>query len=270
MEICVVHLAWAGAPESALEQFVSSYVEHTAGAPHRLVVVWKDYRDRATLERVQRIASAVKHQDFEMSTSGLDLAAYRLIAERVPDRTVCFLNSASTILANGWLAALTDNLARPGIGLVGATASNESPISGAPFPLRVLRAGRYPSFPNPHVRTNAFMLERALMLDLSWPHVATKRAAWELESGNRSVTRQIEGRGLGALIVGRDGRGYPRERWLESRTFRLQEQENLLIADNRTRQYAEAGPRLRRKLARLAWGDSVASLAHRPIQAAAS
>ncbi|MGO9956924.1 MAG: hypothetical protein ACLP50_13245 [Solirubrobacteraceae bacterium] len=259
MEICVVHLAWADAGPPALEQFLASYLEHPAGVAHRLVIAWNGYRDRASLGQAQRIFGAVEHEDLELGAPERDLTVYRLAAEQFADDAICFLNSFSTILQDGWLKALTGALEAQGVGLVGATGSWESPLSGARLPRRLLRAGRYPPFPNPHLRTNAFMLRRALMLELRWPRVTTKRAAWELESGMRGVTRQIEAQGLVALVVGRDGESYPRERWPQSATFRWEEQQNLLIADNRTRQYAEAPPRLRRRLAALAWGDAAAA-----------
>ena len=270
MDICVVHLAWADAGPAALERFVSSYVEHSAGARHRLVVAWNGYRDPTALAGAQRVCRAVEHEDFEVTSRERDLTVYRLAAERESETAMCFLNSHSTVLEDGWLAALAENLARPGVGLVGATGSYESPLSGSRLPVRLLRAGRYPPFPNPHLRTNGFMLERALMRELHWPRVTTKRAAWALESGTGGVTRQIEARGLAALVVGRNGQGYPRERWRDSRTFRCDEQQNLLLADNRTRQYAEAAPPLRRKLSRLAWGEGRELPALTPIAAVES
>jgi hypothetical protein len=269
VEISVVHLAWAGAGPEALRRFVASYDAHPAGLEHRLVVAWKGRRDPDAVDRGRDLLSTVAHEEIEVSPEGLDLRSYREAAGRVRGDAVCFLNSSSVILADGWLAGLAGNLSPAGVGLVGATGSYESPLSGAPLPLRLLRTGRFPPFPNPHVRTNAFMLDRALMLDLWWPPVSSKRAAWELESGNRSVTRQIEARGLAALVVDRDGNGYPRERWFESRTFRSEQQQNLLVADNRTRQFAEAEPRLRRKLIRLAWGEAPAGAALRAIEASA-
>jgi hypothetical protein len=185
---------------------------------------------------------------------GLDLDTYMAAARRLDAGALCFLNSSSEILAPGWLAALHSALEHPGVGLVGVTGSNESALSAAPRPLRPLLRRHYPPFPNPHVRTNAFMLERELMLALDWPASTRKRRALALESGTSSVTRQVWGHGLRALVVGRDG-AYECEHWHESRTFRGGSQENLLIADNRTRQYADAGPDLRAQLARLAWGE---------------
>lgn len=264
-----MHLAWADAGARALEQFLSSYTEHSAGAGHRLVIAWNGYGDAGTLQSARALANGVAHDDLVVTRREMDLTVYRQVAEQVSERAICFLNSYSRLLHDGWLGALSENLEQPGVGLVGATGSWESPLSGAPLPLRFLRSGRYPPFPNPHVRTNAFMLRRETMLSLRWPRITTKSGAWELESGNQSVTRQVEGRGQRVLIVGRDGQGYPRERWRESATFRLGEQTNLLVEDNRTRQYADAGPRLRRKLTRLAWGDPVRVSGRSPLPAGA-
>jgi hypothetical protein len=45
------------------------------------------------------------------------------------------------------------------------------------------------------------------------------------------------------------------EDWPEARVFRSGNQEELLVRDNRTRQYDDADPRRRAFLARMAWGD---------------
>ncbi|HEY5053830.1 MAG TPA: hypothetical protein VII45_10525, partial [Solirubrobacterales bacterium] len=108
-------------------------------------------------------------------------------------------------------------------------------------------------FPNPHLRTNGFALDRELLLSLDWPTGLTKLGAVALEGGSRSLTRQVQERGLATVVVGRNGVAYPPERWRQSATFRAGQQANLLLADNRTRHYQEAGPLTRRGLAWLAW-----------------
>jgi hypothetical protein len=55
-------------------------------------------------------------------------------------------------------------------------------------------------------------------------------------------------------VVGRDGRAYARDEWRESGTFRVDDQSNLLVADNRTDQFASADPATRKRLEELAWG----------------
>jgi hypothetical protein len=251
----VVYLVWAPLGLEPLERFASSYRAHPAGLEHRLVLVLKGVGDGPVATRCATLAAELDAQRLELPALGLDLDTYFAAAQRLSARALCFLNSSSEILSSGWLLALHDALARPGVGLVGATASFESALSAAPRPLRPLLRRRYPPFPNPHVRTNAFMLQRELMLALDWPTAARKRRALELESGTRSVTRQVWAHGLEAVVAGRDG-SYPRERWRESRTFRSGSQENLLIADNRSRQYAEAPAGRRAQLERFAWGDA--------------
>ena len=71
------------------------------------------------------------------------------------------------------------------------------------------------------------------------------------------MTRQIQARGLGVRVVGKDGRGYGPEEWAQSGTFWQESQENLLVADNQTRRFTEADEATRRRLTRSAWGDSM-------------
>jgi hypothetical protein len=111
-----------------------------------------------------------------------------------------------------------------------------------------------PPFPNPAVRTNGFALERELLLSLEWPLPRAKLEAVAIECGELGITRQLLGRGLQALVVGRDGRGYPPPTWRQSATFRSGRQSNLLLADKRTRHYESANPLARRMLEWLAWG----------------
>jgi hypothetical protein len=215
-----------------------------------------------------------------------DIPAYLEAARRVSCEYLCFLNSYSRPLADGWLAALHRHARRPGVGLVGASGSWESHytnVSGHLPPaarfarhaagswmkrreragvrsylaqrreMRAVRADFHP-FPNPHVRSNAFMLRRETLLRLRVGPIHTKMDALAFESGRRGLTRQVQAMGLEALVVGRDGTGYPREAWPRSGIFRMGEQENLLVADNRTDQYAQADPPTRAALRRAAWG----------------
>ncbi|HEX4008584.1 MAG TPA: hypothetical protein VHX62_01165 [Solirubrobacteraceae bacterium] len=253
-EIAVVYLLWGPLGAAPLETFMSSYARHPAGAAHRLVVLLKGVDSGELRDHATRLAGSLGAQCLPIAPTGLDLESYRGAAERIDAGRLCFLNSASEILGDGWLRHLNDALVRPGVGIAGATASNESLLASVPAPLRPLRQRRHPAFPNPHLRTNGFILERALMRDLDWRPARRKQQAWSLESGGRSLTRQIAARGRQALVVGRDGTCFEQERWAASRTFRSGAQDNLLIADNRTREYDAAGGARRAELARLAWG----------------
>jgi hypothetical protein len=241
-----------------LEGFLDAYRRWDPRLDHRLAVILNGFRGAADrrLADVDRLLESVEHERFVTPSAVPDLIAYRLAAQYIDARELCFLNSYSRPLVDGWLAKLAHALAPLSVGLVGSGGSCESAYTAAPFWLRRRRKADFPPFPNPHLRSNGFMLARELLLELEWPALRSKATAWALESGKHSIARQAWERGLEVLVVGRDGVAYPPERWRQSATFRSGDQRNLLIADNRTRQFEEAEPALRARLEEMAWGDS--------------
>jgi hypothetical protein len=247
--LCLVYLAWTPYGVERAQSFLASYRKHPPGTEHSLLVAlagppgdrspWRD------------TFADVEHERLDLGV-GMDLDHYRAIADHRPAGRYCFVNTVTTALADNWLLYLDRALLEPGIGIVGATGSHESPNAIRPWPLRGLRPG-YESFPNPHLRTNGFALRRELLLALDWPTGSSKLEAVKLEAGSNGLTRQVIARGLRAAVVGRDGTAYPPERWHESATFRSGGQRNLLLADNRTRHYHEAGTLVRHGLSWLAW-----------------
>jgi hypothetical protein len=245
---CVVYLAWTPYGIECAERFLASYRAHPAGTPHRLLLLLAGpEEDRSPW---QRLFAAMPHEVLEVGL-GMDLGHYRIAVDRVPAQRYCFLNTVTEPLVEGWLARMEEALLRPEVGMVGATGSYESPNAVRPGPLRRLRPGFEP-FPNPHLRTNGFAMERELILQLDWGEDLTREQTVMLEGGRHSLSRQVRERGLGTLVVGRDGT-YPPDRWRESATFRNGEQANLLLADNRTRHYQDGNPLTRFGLAWLAW-----------------
>jgi hypothetical protein len=112
---------------------------------------------------------------------------------------------------------------------------------------------QYGRFPNPHVRTNAFMIERDRFLSLGALQLNTKRDLYNFESGRRSMTRQIMAQGLKPVVIGRNGEIYHIPDWKSSSTFWIGQQNNLLAADNRTRDYDKANQARRAFLEDNAW-----------------
>jgi len=112
---------------------------------------------------------------------------------------------------------------------------------------------QYGRFPNPHVRTSAFMIEKDRFLSLRRPPLNKKDDAYKFESGRRSMTKQIMAQGLEPVVVGRNGKAYSIPQWKSSSTFWADEQSNLVAADNRTRDYAHASQAHRFFLENNAW-----------------
>jgi hypothetical protein len=111
------------------------------------------------------------------------------------------------------------------------------------------------SFPNQHVRTNAFMLSADVCKQLRVQRLRRKLDAYRLESGRASITRQVERLGLRAVIVTRDGVSHDVPAWAASGVFWQRDQESLLIADNQTRDYEDGDADVRLFLSRYAWGE---------------
>jgi len=127
-----------------------------------------------------------------------------------------------------------------------------------PMPAQLLY---FDGFPAEHLRTNAFMAERRLFAGLQFGSLKRKMDAYRLESGRNSITRQLQRRGLRALVVDREGDAYEPERWHLSNTFWQANQERLLVADNQTRLYANGGLERRELLSAYAWGRLARPLA---------
>jgi len=277
--IAVVHLVWVPLGVKPFADFVASYRKNPGGVSHRLIVVFNGVGQPAELEPFHAILEGVEHDRVETPSPTQDIPAYMFAARRLPFEFMCFVNSYGVILDREWLAKLHAHASRPSVGLVGATGSWESrytasvvarqPFPRAPHPrdlaewmLREARRRRrmvavrrrFSPFPNPHVRSNTFMVRRDLLLGLKVGPIIEKVHAEQFESGRSGMTRQVQARGLEVLVVGRDGVGYPPAAWPQSRTFRMGRQENLLVSDNRTRQYAEADVQTQALLTRMAWG----------------
>lgn len=157
----------------------------------------------------------------------------------------------------GWPAQLRRSLQHHADGSIPRPAKrrHKRPIrryllAPAHYLLKLYEYGRYP---NPHIRTNAFMMERDRFLSLNFPRLSTKNDVYKFESGRRSMTKQILALKLAPVVVDRSGKVYGVNEWKSSSTFWINEQVNLIIADNRTSDYAQTDQWLRQRLENLAW-----------------
>jgi hypothetical protein len=234
-------------------RFIRGYQQYSAGAEHRLYVVCKGFSSDGDLALARRALGEVSHREFQLADDGFDLGAYLAIAPWISESEVCFLNTHSEILGAGWLEKLMANLRLPGVGLVGATGSYESLSKLDPV---------FPPFPNVHVRSNAFMITRDLLLKLAGHlTIAEKLDAYLIESGPDSLTRSVQRNGLKTMVVGGNGRGYEPRWWPRSDTFRQGAQANLMVADNQTRAYADAMFEDKRKMVQHTWGPYLQGIA---------
>ena len=227
-------------------RFLASYAAFDAGVGHRLYIALKGFDTEAAVAEAAVLCAAVPHVPVVVEEAGRDIGAYLTMSRRIDEPRVCFLNSHSQILCDGWLLKLDRNLDAPGVGLVGATGSYES--------LHVIDPD-FPAFPNPHLRTNGFMLDVALLHAITADvAIEGRRDAFMFESGALSMTNRVLARDLRVLTVGRNGRGYDIDWWPWSDGFRQGRQTNLLVGDNQTRHFDALQRPERDLLAGQSWG----------------
>jgi hypothetical protein len=247
--LALLYLARGAEPDHLIrfDRFLQSYRRFAAGADHELFVIYKGFRNDAELGAARALWSSEQHTPIFTSDAAFDLGAYAEALPHVPRDRLCFLNTNSEIRCEGWLGKLAVNLDQPRVGVVSATGSFESLIPLDP---------RFPRFPNVHIRSNAFMMDREIatrvLLTLK---IADKLDAYFAESGPNGITRQIFEMGLMALVVGCNGRGYQPAAWGLSETFRQGIQSNLLVHDNVTRTFENLPWREKKSVAASTWGD---------------
>ncbi|MBJ7347979.1 MAG: hypothetical protein JHC87_05345 [Thermoleophilaceae bacterium] len=252
--ISVVYLLWAPHGPSHVQRFAAAYQRHSAGISHNLVVAACGATDDDDLAAVLVPLASLAPQVEVFDGPRIDLQTYQEAVHRLP-ATDCFvfMNSYCEPLANGWVKLLADAAADDDVGIVGPGGSFESFSSSAPFPLGLLYLPAYSRFPNPHVRTSCFALSRSSIELVKWPVVTKKAQAHKLESGRNSISRQLQKLGRRPLVVGANGQRYEQSQWRDSQTFRSGQQQNLLVADLRSRDFDEADTERREYLARIAW-----------------
>lgn len=245
-DVSLVHLVRRQNGPEALAQFLAAHAAHPCGGDYELVLACKGFDDAEDLLRWKQRWADIEPRPrlLRMPDRGFDIGTYRSVATVLKSEFVCFTNSWSRPLVDGWLALMLRAIRQPGVGIVGATGS-----------LEAVKLPRWPDFPNAHIRSNAFMMRRNLFLELDIPEPRQKFDANELEAGTNSITRQVVDKlGLSAVIACADGRIVDVANAQSAGTFRVGEQEQLLVADNRTDDYANAPRERREHLQRIAWG----------------
>ena len=228
------------------ERFLASYRRCAPGVGHSLYVI---FRDADVLDKARDLFTSVRHELVflgDESVDGGDIGACIEWARQIEERRLCILKTTSEILSDEWLRKLAVNLALPNVGLVGATGSYES---------RSESTNSRPVFPNPHIRLNAFMIDRQALCRIRSEQVTpTRLDSSDWESGRHSLTRQVLAMKREILVVGRNGRGYSPQWWPTSDTFQQGTQSNLLVADQQTRDFAALRWSEKRAVVLRTWG----------------
>ncbi len=272
--------------------FAASYRKHPAGCPHTLIVVKKGFQNHP--EEWDQWKTALAGVSFlEREIPDETYTFCDLVPREFPDRYILFLTAHSEILVDGWLefymrhADPNRMLAAHGahgtfydgwndVNLHDRSQGTSSQI----FRKRPRRAminalygtllrwfpGPRVSFENPfnpppesHLRTNAFMTPPGILDRIDWPapdELRVKRCTYIFECGRLGFSAQARKAGMEAFVVGSDGRKTPVAEAYSAETFACENQlENMIVADNRTRDYDTSSQHARRRFEKNLWYD---------------
>jgi len=240
--VAVVHLVRKSNGLQPFQEFIFSYRQFDDPLDHDLVLIFKDFEHDEKAPYIEYLADT-EFISFDFpGDDGLDLGPYIAVSQALDYKYFCFLNSFSVIHSDNWLSFLFRCLkTSEEAGIVGATGSWES--TGADDP----------PFPNPHIRTNGFIISAQIMRQIEFFEIKNKDDARHMESGHKGFTQQIIGLGKKPYVVDRSGKCWTMENWPESMTFRSGNQSGLIISDNRTKAYEEGDSWTKEYLFDLAW-----------------
>ena len=176
-------------------------------------------------------------------------------------RYVCLLGSESALsaplhsLTARWRRRVGDALKRrPSVrSLIGL--AERTGWAGANADPSAWAGVSFPPFPNPHVRTNVFLLARTTFLDAAARLGSSKLDCYVFESGHEGLSCHVLRSGQALGLAGRDGTLYRVPDWPRSGGFRSGDQGNLLATDNRTAESLTYDPLARELLDYLTWGN---------------
>ncbi len=241
--IAVCYLLWSKLDLSHFKAFLDSYKKHPASQKHSLFILFNGFQeddDRPALSLLEGVE--FQRRDFR-DDGGCDIGPYLEIATSEQYDYFCFLNSYSRILGDNWLNHFYSAYhAAENCRLIGASGVWESNAGDLPFP-------------NYSVRTNAFFIAKTTFEFLDLWEMTQKSDTNEFESGPNGLSQQIMRNGFEVYVVDKFGKYWPRTAWDMSLTFRSGDQENLLIADNRTEHYQHGDVWTRTFLSNLAWRE---------------
>lgn len=124
-------------------------------------------------------------------------------------------------------------------------------------PLEIL--ANFQPFPNPHIRSNGFIIDRKRLLQIAPRIEYTKDACVKFESGIEGLSARILAEGQDLILIDKKGKAFNQNNWWKSLTFRLGNQEDLIVSDNQTNKFEELSEKLRIRDSYFSWGRYIYS-----------
>ena len=294
ISVAVIYLAFGRQDyDGYTRRFFDSYKKHPAGIKHNLVVAAKSYENNqmgyASLIELSKQNNAVV---IDLPDDGMEFAAFYRTAKQYDCEYIFCFTSTSYILTDNWLNLFVSALEKnPNCRLLAPNGSWENPFPNILARIlnyikhnkiknaalagtdnshsrikknnlgtlisKILQSVFYPlPFPNYHIRTSVFMINKALYMSYieKYGFPQTREDAYAIEHGYNNISKFVKRRGFDFAVVGSNAEVYKPAYWDKSKTFRTPDLSNLIISDKQIDLYEKASPQERKWMELKTWG----------------
>ena len=262
-KIIVVYLSSKYSKISDLRKFLKSYKKFRAGSKHKLVICFKQLSKKELNKRL----SLLKNIDYFVDPIDIndhEWGSLKRVCQFYFKSYIFFMNDYSYPITSNWLKYF-DKLKKKKM-IIGCTASKSSNLNNsfyrnhkdnyfkALFKI-IYFFFKIPKFPNPHLRSTAFLIKAKDYLDfIKDKNVYYKIQSLTLESGYGGLTNFFKKKKYKIKVLNRFGNLFDLENGIFSKTFASYDQEGLIISDNQTRIYNKLNTIEKIKKRKQCWG----------------
>ena len=250
-KLVVVYLISAYDNRENLKQFINHYLNFDAGSKHELIICFKNFDEKDKIFQTPELKQ-IKYKKFldNNKFNDYDWGSYRRVSKENLDKIIFFMNCHCRPLVNNWLKLFENNYVEGS--LLGPAGSYESMVNSAlkgkhtksklkSIVYAISNFIDFPIFPNPHIRSNCFMISASNFLDLEFNknYKFKKKGTWINESGRKGMTNQLKKKKFDIYVINSDGHKFKENKWHLSETYALNQQSKLIIGDKFSTIYAK-------------------------------
>ncbi len=264
--IIVVYLISIYDKREYLLNFIKNYKNFNSGEAHDLLICFKNFKKDDPIFDFDQLKE-LKHIKFfdNNNFNDFDWGSYERIAKTYSDKIIFFMNCHSYPVKNNWLKTFAENYDDKSI--IGPGGSFESMVNSAlngihtndkfkSYLYALSNFLKFPMFPNPHLRSNCFMIlsNNFLKFNLNKKYKHKKIGTWINESGRNGMTNFFKKKKFKIYVVNSDGLKFSEVNWPKSDTYACKNQDKLIISDKFSRIFHNADSIQRERIKDYIWG----------------
>ena len=116
----------------------------------------------------------------------------------------------------------------------------------------------FSNFPNPHIRTTAFLINSKLFYNfIKFKKITNKLDSLKIESGKNSLTNYLKKKKIKTFVVNSDGEKFEEKNWKLSETYCYLNKNKSIISDKHSRKYLKLSNNEKNIIRSRVWGTEI-------------